>query len=184
MVETSNSLLAAYGCPGRHRMPESPPVLDEDEAEEQEEKRDRAAAAALCGLAGTPLAERHAKLLRDAAGNWVDGGPARICGTDNRLASRHVRLMTVTDPVLARIFERDAHHGGPAADGDTGHGTLTVGRAVYLGRCQTGDVAFVVERTGPSDLDWTFVRDVFPLYVAAEADRLGCGPQKVTLRNS
>ncbi|MFD3355258.1 hypothetical protein [Streptomyces fradiae] len=186
VVETANGLMGAYGCAGRHRVPEPPPALEESEEREREKKRDRAAATALCGLAGAPVPDKHVRALRAAARNWVDGGPVRVCGDDRPEADLHVRLMTVTDPALARIFERDASHGGPHVDGDPGHGTLTADRAVYTSRCQTGDVAFVVEWTprygfGRYGSDWTFVRDVFPLYVAAEADRLGCGPQKVTV---
>ncbi|CAL9401874.1 hypothetical protein [Streptomyces sp. enrichment culture] len=182
VVETANGLLGAYGCAGRHRPPPLPRDWDKGDYEEQEKRRNRAARVALCGLAGAPLPREHAAFLRRAAQNWVDGGPVRVCGLGHPRADFEARLLTVVDPGLARMFAMDARDGGPRVSGrEAGWGTFTVNRAVYLARCQTGDVAFLVEQTHSEDPEWTFVRDVFPHYVAAEAERLGCGPQKVTL---
>ncbi|MEU3447868.1 hypothetical protein AB0H29_11670 [Streptomyces thermolilacinus] len=182
VVETANGLLGAYGCTGRHRIPLPPRDHDEDAGEQQEKKRDGVARAALCGLAGAPVPEKHAAWLRGAARNWVDGGPARICGMGHPHGDFEARLVTVVDPELAPVFRAEALGGGPEiSDGELGRGALTAGRAVFTTRCQTGDVVFLAEQTHGEDSDWTFVRDVFPLYVAAEAERLGCGTRKVTL---
>ncbi|MBH0243740.1 hypothetical protein I3W98_14205 [Streptomyces cavourensis] len=58
-------------------------------------------------------------------------------------------------------------------------------RGVYLAQCQTGDVAFVVERVRPvSSKDGkgpNLVRARLPAYVEAEAERIGCGPIRLTL---
>ncbi|MEU2180319.1 hypothetical protein [Streptomyces thermolilacinus] len=182
VVETANGLLGAYGCTGRHRLPRPPRDLDEDAQEEREKKRDGAARAALCGLAGAPVPQEHGTWLRRAARNWVDGGPARVCGMGHPHADFEARLVTVVDPELSLVFRAEALGGGPEiSDSELGRGAFTTGRAVFMTRCQTGDVVFLAEQTHGKDSDWTFVRDVFPLYVAAEADRLGCGPQKVTM---
>jgi hypothetical protein len=170
VVESANGLLGAYGCLGRYRLPEPTPDLAE-----------RRATAELCGLADAPVPAKHRERLEDVAQNWVDGGPARICGVDHPDADFRVRLTTVTDPVLARIFAGEAWRGGPPVRGGEGSGTITPTRAVFVAWCQTGDVAFVMEEARQEDSDWTFVRDLFPLYVAAEAERLGCGTRKVTL---
>ncbi|MFJ9638510.1 hypothetical protein [Streptomyces sp. NPDC101178] len=79
--------------------------------------------------------------------------------------------------------------GGPRLDrtkgGPEGFGSIGVTRGVYLAQCQTGEVAFVVERmkavSSVKGEGTNLVRALLPKYVEAEAECIGCGPVRLTL---
>ncbi|WP_455355299.1 hypothetical protein [Streptomyces sp. SYSU K217416] len=48
-------------------------------------------------------------------------------------------------------------------------------RAVYRVRCQTGPVVFLAERVRSYEDAPDFVAETMPVYVAAEAEHIGCG---------
>lgn len=93
-----------------------------------------------------------------------------------------VRMTTVVEPALFEIFSRDALRPGLPVRGSEGYGSLNGTRTVRRTRCRTGQVVFVVEltpRTDPKGPDLT--RALLPGCVAAEAERIGCGPERLTL---
>ncbi|MEU0160789.1 hypothetical protein ABZ154_18610 [Streptomyces sp. NPDC006261] len=98
-------------------------------------------------------------------------------------------LTTVVDPTLAQVFADEADYGGTRLDrakgGPEGFGSINVTRGVYLAQCQTGQVAFVIERmnavSSVKGQGADLVRALLPKYVEADAERLGCGPIRLRL---
>lgn len=88
--------------------------------------------------------------------------------------------------MLASIYSSDALHSGTPVKGTRGYGKAGGNRAVYRAVCQTGQVMFVLEQLRPAGpgTRFTFTHDLLPAYAAAEADRIGCGPQEVTFPTS
>ncbi|MFD0628080.1 hypothetical protein ACFQ2K_41055 [Streptomyces sanglieri] len=88
----------------------------------------------------------------------------------------------MTDAALTEIFSRDVLRAGLSVKGAKGYGRFNGTRALYRASCQTGPVVFMVEQLEPmADRDFGLTRALLPGYVAAEAERIGCGPLKVTL---
>ncbi|MFG2599784.1 hypothetical protein [Streptomyces sp. NPDC048462] len=173
LVDAANGAIRSFGCTGSYRSPRTLPSIDT--------RRDTDAAA-LCGTKGFVLPKAYRKELSRTRIGAGDDGPARICevGGDDR--EPVVRMTTVVDPALAEIFSWDSLRSGASVKGTTGYGKTTGGRAVYRARCQTGSVVFLVEQLRQTDRGrFTLTGELLPGYVAAEAERIGCGPQKLTL---
>ncbi|MCH0540179.1 hypothetical protein I3F58_11475 [Streptomyces sp. MUM 203J] len=172
VVHTTNGVMRAYGCTERYALPEKLP----GQAEWQRVDPD-----ALCGIKDLALpADRRDEEVLDRTRSRVGGaeGPARVCGV-GWLRRDDLRFTTVADPELAKIFHSEAPNGLPGIVGTRGRGSLTHARAEYEVSCQTGTVVFMAENRdlfGQKNL----LRDLFPAYVAAEADRIGCGPLEIT----
>ncbi|MFF1911150.1 hypothetical protein ACFVYE_05745 [Streptomyces sp. NPDC058239] len=94
-------------------------------------------------------------------------------------------MTTVTDPALTEIFSGDTHKAGLPLKGSKGFGRLDGSRGVYRASCQTGPVIFMVEQLDqPTDEGFDLTGELLPGYVSAEAERIGCAPEKVTLPNA
>ncbi|MEW2531031.1 hypothetical protein [Streptomyces sp. NPDC047071] len=147
-----------------------------------DEKRD-----AICGVEG--LRTHDGKDADHYRRPLVTAGdtPVRTCDRDVLFGHPSLRLMTVADPRLAVLYKDLSYDGGQrrvTADGDTrrhsrGHGFLRDDMALYQAECQTGDVTFLIRADdGERAAD---IRALMPRYVAAEADRVGCGPLRIRL---
>ncbi|MEU2671834.1 hypothetical protein ABZ622_23795 [Streptomyces sp. NPDC007164] len=171
VVEATNGVIREFGCSGAYRVPRDLPAL----VTQQD-----TAADAFCGVEGLALPAAYRKdLARTRVGG--DGGPARVCEAGGHY-SPALRMTTVTDAALTEIFSRDALKAGLSVKGTKGYGRLDGTRALYRASCQTGPVVFMVEQLEPvADGDFGLTRALLPGYVAAEAERIGCGPLKVTL---
>ncbi|MFD5680753.1 hypothetical protein [Streptomyces bacillaris] len=181
VVTVTNGVLRKLGCSGTYPAPspdELPALVGWQAAEP----------GAFCGVPGLSAPAAYGESLgRVRVG--PDGGAARTCEAGGRYPPGGLRLTTVVDPALARVFSDEAGYGGTrlgrAKGGPEGFGSIDVTRGVYLAQCQTGDVAFVVERVRPvSSKDGkgpNLVRALLPEYVEAEAERIGCGPIRLTL---
>ncbi|MFE9170829.1 hypothetical protein ACFYNZ_15090 [Streptomyces kebangsaanensis] len=114
---------------------------------------------------------------------WITpgDGPVRTCDR-TRLGYTELRLMTVSDPRLAALFERSRDEYGTRLTSSRGRGSLSDRDGVFLARCQTGDVAFVARTLTLTSSQP--VRALFPRYVEAEAARAGCGTLRVTAGTS
>ncbi|MFB7528759.1 hypothetical protein ACFC0C_11005 [Streptomyces sp. NPDC056178] len=170
VVEATNGVIREFGCSGTYRIPRSLPAL----VDRQESETD-----SFCGVKGltVPAAYREA-LSRTRVSD--DRGPARVCEASGGYEPV-VRMTTVTDPALTEIFSGETRKAGLPLKGSKGFGRLDGSRAVYRASCQTGPVIFMVEQLGrPTDKDIDLTRRLLPGYVAAEAERIGCGPEKVT----
>jgi len=93
-----------------------------------------------------------------------------------------LRLMTVSDPRLAALFERSSREYDTPLTSSQGRGSVSDRDGVFRAHCQTGDVAFVA-RTAYLESGQP-VRALFPRYIEAEAARVGCGPLRVTTGTS
>jgi hypothetical protein len=80
---------------------------------------------------------------------------------------------------VAEVYSLDMRKGGARVEGTKGSGTMGPTRAVYRLSCQMGMVVMVVEDLDLLRQDADFVRDLLPAYVAAESERIGCGPVRV-----
>ncbi|MFW6692272.1 hypothetical protein [Streptomyces sp. MAR4 CNX-425] len=107
-------------------------------------------------------------------------GPVRTCDQYQLDHERDLRLTTVEDPRLARIYRDELRHGGARIDGGADYGSLDEYAGVFGATCQTGRVVFLVRAEG-SDDHANQVRELLPRYVEAEARRLGCGSPTLRL---
>ncbi|WLQ44024.1 hypothetical protein P8A22_31375 [Streptomyces laculatispora] len=173
LVETANGVIRSFGCSGSYRSPRTlPPLVTWQDTD----------AAALCGTKGFALPAAYRKELSSTRAGGGGDGPARVCEVGGSDPEPVVRMTTVVDPALAEIFSWDALRSGAPVKGTTGYGKLAGDRSVYRASCQTGPVVFVVEQLRQTDKGgFALTADLLPGYVAAEAERIGCGPQKVTL---
>ncbi|MFJ1612499.1 MULTISPECIES: hypothetical protein [unclassified Streptomyces] len=171
VVEAANGVIREFGCSGTYRIPRALPALVERQDTES---------GAFCGVEGLTVPAAYRKALgRTRVGG--EGGPARVCEAGDSY-SPVVRTTTVTDPALAEIFSGSTRKAGLPVKGSKGIGRLDGSRAVYRASCQTGPVIFMVEQLDqPSGVGFDLTRELLPGYVAAEAERIGCGPEKVTL---
>ncbi|MEV7086818.1 hypothetical protein AB0O07_13110 [Streptomyces sp. NPDC093085] len=175
LVEATNGVLRELDCSGTYRRPAKLPPLITSE---------RTRSDALCGNKGFTLPAAYRESLTDTyldSGSTGSGGPARVCelGSGSQTGAR---LITIEDPALGEIFSRERFYGGLRLRGTKGSGSLNETRALYTADCQTGPVVFLVDRYDAlSAGDHPLPRDLIAGYVATEAERIGCGPEKVTL---
>ncbi|NED13967.1 hypothetical protein [Streptomyces sp. SID9124] len=176
LIDAANGVIEEFGCSGAYRAPRdlAGPVEWDDTR-----------TSAFCGVKGLALPTAYRKELRETRVSG-EGGPARICEAGYDPHQTAVRLTTVTDPVLAEIYSSDSLHSGAPVKGSRGYGRIGGNRAVYRALCQTGPVIFVLEQLRPAGEGdrFTFTRDLLPAYAAAEAERIGCAPQKLTFPTS
>ncbi|MFF9196956.1 hypothetical protein ACF09L_17305 [Streptomyces sp. NPDC014779] len=171
LVAAANGVMRDLGCSGAYRVPDRLPALPE---------RGPVSPAAFCGVAGLrpPAGARESLTWSRSSG---DGGPARVCEAGYKSLGPSVRLTTVADRGLSALFGKAVRHSGTKVKGTKGYGSFNANRAVYAADCQTGRVLFMVEQMDSYEDDPTrLTRELLPAYVAAEAERIGCGPEKVT----
>ncbi|MFE0577796.1 hypothetical protein [Streptomyces sp. NPDC058874] len=172
VVDAANGVIRDFGCSGAYRSPDLPKevVTWQDTGPD-----------AFCGIKGLTLpAEYRESLARTRISGA--GTPARICESAPDYPRAVLRLTTVTDPALADVFSQDVLKGGTSFKGSNGHGSLNVTRAVYRARCQSGYVIFMMEQKDTmGKAGFAPLRTLMPAYVEAESERIGCGPEKVTL---
>ncbi|MFD8923137.1 hypothetical protein ACWGBX_14505 [Streptomyces sp. NPDC055037] len=173
VVTLVNGFLADEGCEG---------VLADPVARMAEPARfqDREAED-LCGIEGLRLPGKGRNTFdRPLVTNGE--GPVRTCDSDVVFDRPRLRLMTVEDPRLSELYKGSALREGErieATGGTGGRGFISDDLGLYQAACQTGDVTFLVrsdEESSAAD-----IRALLPRYVAAEADRIGCGPLRLTL---
>ncbi|MFD0025156.1 hypothetical protein [Streptomyces sp. NPDC058382] len=172
LVEAANGVIRSFGCSGSYPEPRTlPPVVGWKDTD----------TAALCGIKGLALPAAYRKDLSHTRVGG-DGGPARVCEAGGDYREPLLRMTTVVDPALTEIYSWDALRSGATVKGTGGYGKLAGNRAVYRTLCQTGPVMFVVEQLRQTrNAGFTLTADLLPAYVAAETERIGCGPLKVTL---
>lgn len=176
LIDAANGVIDDFGCSGTYREPR-----DMHAPVEWDDTR----TSTFCGIKGLTLPAAYRKDLRETRVSG-EGGPARICEAGYNFDEKTVRLTTVTDPVLASIYGSAALHSGAPVKGTGGYGKVGGNRAVFRAVCQTGQVMFVLEQLRPAGPGsrFSFTRDLLPAYAAAEAERIGCGPQKLTFPTS
>ncbi|MDX3379388.1 hypothetical protein PV390_33865 [Streptomyces sp. ME02-6991-2A] len=181
VVAVANGVLRELGCSGTY------PALAPDKLPDLVGWQD-AEPGAFCGVKGLSAPAAYSDSLgRVRVG--PDGGAARTCEAGGRYPPGNLRLTTVIDPTLAQVFADEADYGGtrldPAKGGPEGFGSINVTRGVYLAHCQTGEVAFVIERmkavSSVKGEGANLIRALLPKYVEAEAERIGCGPIRLKL---
>ncbi|WP_432252037.1 hypothetical protein [Streptomyces sp. HNM1019] len=174
VVKLVNHYMADKGCTSKIADPvpqmSGPPRFPD-------EKKD-----AMCGIKGLRL---PAAFVHDGRGDTVvtrGAGPVRTCDRDVLFNHPELRLMTIEDPRLAILYERMSLDGAKdevSADEQDGYGFVRDDMGLFQAKCQTGQVTFLVRAENgrhPSD-----IRTILPRYVAAEADRIGCGPLHITV---
>ncbi|THA67613.1 hypothetical protein E6P78_15065 [Streptomyces sp. A0958] len=171
LVDAANGVIKSFGCTGTYEEPRAlpAPVTWKDTE-----------ATAFCGIKGFAVPQAYRKDLKQSRVGG-EGGPARVCEAGTSFDEVSVRLTTVVDPALTEIYSWDALRSGAPVKGTVGYGRIGGNRAVYNAVCQTGPVVFVVEQLRPTrETGFTLTRDLLPDYAAAEAERIGCGPLKLT----
>ncbi|MBI0294740.1 hypothetical protein JBE04_09695 [Streptomyces sp. PRKS01-29] len=174
VVKLVNHYMADQGCtgtiadPGRRMA--GPPLF-------RDEKED-----SMCGIKGLRLPAAFAHEGRGGAVVTRGDGPVRTCDRGVLFGHPGLRLMTIEDPRLAVLYDRlsrDGAKGRVSAGEQDGYGFVRDDMGLFQAECQTGQVTFLVRAEDgdhPGD-----IRTLLPRYVAAEADRIGCGPLRVTL---
>ncbi|WP_413809965.1 hypothetical protein [Streptomyces sp. OE57] len=174
VVKLVNHYMADQGCTGEiadpvRRMSGPPRFVDE--------KKD-----AMCGIKGLRVPAAFEREGRGGAVVTRGDGPVRTCDRDVLFGHPGLRLMTIGDPRLAMLYDRLSHDGAKGrvkAGEQDGYGFVRDDMGLFQAECQTGQVTFLVraeDGNHPGD-----IRTILPRYVAAEADRIGCGPLRVTL---
>ncbi|MCZ0979458.1 hypothetical protein O1L60_11250 [Streptomyces diastatochromogenes] len=176
VVDAANGAMRALGCTASYPLPgELPAVTD----------RERRQGGTLCGIEGFVLpagfsAERRKALSGERFGPF--GGPARVCEVGNGQPHTYLRFTTVESPSLTAIFNKAVLHGGTRVEGPRGHGSLSETRAAYVATCPKGRAVFLVEqKRAIDDVAFDLTRSLLPAYVAAEAERIGCGPERLRI---
>ncbi|MFE0647402.1 hypothetical protein ACFVZH_02265 [Streptomyces sp. NPDC059534] len=178
-VDAANGAMRALGCTASY-----PAAGDLPEVTGWEERPTET----LCGIKGFTLpagfsAQRRELLSRERAGGF--GGPARVCEVGGQQPNTYLRFTTVVDPGLADVFARSVMRGGAHVKGLKGYGSVGETRAAYRATCATGSVVFLVEQQRAiDDKAFDLTRQLLPGYVAAEAERIGCGPEKLTVMHA
>ncbi|UUS35103.1 MULTISPECIES: hypothetical protein [Streptomyces] len=172
-MSAANGVLRDFGCSGAYRMlgrlPE--PAVRQD-----------VTAQSFCGIKGLTLPAAYREGMTWSRTGGGGEGPAGVCEVNYKSLDATLRLTTVVDPALSAVFSRDVVRGGIHVRGTKGNGTVNQKRAVYEAACQTGPVVFMVEqRSSLGDGRFDLTRALLPPYVAAEAERIGCGPEKVVV---
>ncbi|MEU0840339.1 hypothetical protein ABZ370_12835 [Streptomyces sp. NPDC005962] len=175
VVRLVNGYMAGEGCAGTladpvDRLPKPARFLDEK-------------AGAVCGIKGlrVPKAREDDVYFRRPLVTPGEG-PVRTCDRDVLFDHPSLRLMTVEDPRLSALYQQLAFDGGKeikSGDDSDGRGFIRDDLGLFQAECQTGEVTFLVradDAEHPGD-----IRTLLPRYVAAEADRIGCGPLRITL---
>ncbi|MEU2233672.1 hypothetical protein [Streptomyces vietnamensis] len=175
-VDAANGAIRALGCPQSYAAPGAlAKAGDWKEADQN----------ALCGIKGFALPadfsrERREALTQERFGDF--GGPARSCEVGGSLPNTYLRFTTVEAPSLTAIFNKAVLHGGSRVEGPQGYGSLSETRAAYKAKCPKGSVVFLVEqKRAIDDVAFDLTRSLLPAYVAAETERIGCGPEKVKI---
>ncbi|MFE5593471.1 hypothetical protein [Streptomyces sp. NPDC056549] len=175
-VDAANGAMRSLGCTASYPAPGELPAV----AGWQEMRT-----GPLCGIEGFALpagfsAERREALSLERFGGF--GGPARVCEVGGNLPNTYLRFTTVVDPGLADVFAQDVMRGGVHVQGLKGYGSLSETRAAYRATCATGKVVFLVEqKRAIDDVAFDLTRVMLPAYVEAEAERIGCGPEKLKI---
>ncbi|MGW7274642.1 hypothetical protein ACWGH5_29500 [Streptomyces sp. NPDC054864] len=170
VVKLVNKVSADLGCTGTIADPVE--RLPKPARYTRTEKPD-----ALCGIKGLTLGGKQKPTKYPMI---TDGrGPVRTCDRDITGSQPRQRMMTVEDSRLAGIFTRMALDEGDRVRSAAGYGGLGLNLGVFRTRCQTGETVFLVQANEGGA--GAAVRTLFPRYVEAEAERLGCGPLKLKL---
>lgn len=172
VVKLVNGYMAEEGCEGKvkdpaDRLPAPARFLDE--------KPD-----AICGVKGLRLPGSREVDKYNPPMVTAGEGPVRTCDRDVLFGHPRLRLMTVEDPRLSALYAGLKYDGGPAvkaAGGAEGVGFLQEDLGLFQAECQTGDVTFLIRAEGTKRA--ADIRALLPRYVAAEADRVGCGPLRI-----
>ncbi|WP_251059327.1 MULTISPECIES: hypothetical protein [unclassified Streptomyces] len=174
-VDATNGVIRDLGCSGTYPTP----ALAKDVVTWKDTQPD-----AFCGIKDLSLpAEYRQSLSRMRIGG--DSAPARVCEAAGDYPRTVLRMTTIEDPALAEVFSQDLLKGGTPFQGSNGRGTFNVTRAVYRARCQTGYVTYVLEQKDQLDkTGFELLRAMTPTYIEAESERIGCGPEKVTMPRS
>ncbi|MGH4033007.1 hypothetical protein ACQB60_29185 [Actinomycetota bacterium Odt1-20B] len=176
LVKLVNGYMADRGCSATAKDPSAglpaPPRFEDEKAD------------AICGIKGLRMSDgREAdRYDRPLVTRGRGRGPVRTCDRDVLFDHPQLRLMTVEDPRLSALYKRLSYTGGTrvrgAHDGE-GSGFVRPDLGLFQATCPTGEVTFLV-RTDDGDKQ-ADVRALLPRYVAAEADRIGCGPLRIKL---
>lgn len=175
VVQLVNGYLAEQECEGKVKDPADRLPAP---ARFKDEKPD-----AICGIEGLHMRGKREADKYEPPLVTAGEGPVRTCDRDVLFGHPRLRLMTVEDPRLSVLYARLKFDGGGPeikAVGDArGRGFLGEDFGLFQTECQTGDVTFLVRAEGTERA--ADIRTLLPRYVAAEADRVGCGPLRIKL---
>ncbi|MEU3608575.1 hypothetical protein AB0E83_24495 [Streptomyces sp. NPDC035033] len=178
VVDTAGAVLRSFGCSAS--LPAPPGELGHATVE------DRAPGAPLCGVEGLrpPAAYRAESSGGRVPLAWhrtnAADGPARVCDAGTHVWEPQVKLTTVTHPGLVSVFSASTLRGGTRVTGSRGFGSVSADRAAYRADCPSGPVVFLVEQIRNVDgHPYDLTAALLPGYVAAEAERIGCGPLRI-----
>ncbi|MFE3329688.1 hypothetical protein [Streptomyces sp. NPDC059176] len=175
-VHIANGSLAELGCSGKLPEPGTLTAVPEFTAMRADGE--------LCGVKELRLPKPYSASdirLRTSAG---DDSPVRTCDIVlGHTVRPQLRLQTIQEQDLTGAFGSAAIDNGPSmkvvgSSRRTGSYSPTV--AAVRAECQKGDVVFIAQER-VAFRNYTFIREVFPAYVAAEAKRLGCGPLEIQI---
>ncbi len=171
-VHAANAAMAELGCSGSLPSPGEPV-----EAPDFQEARGD-----LCGIEGVRLPKEHAgsgARMRTGA-----EGSVRTCDIVSGYTEHpQFRLQTVREADLTGPLIAATLYAGPGirnGDGSKAVGAYSPTLAAVHAECD-GETVVLLARQREGTHGYTFIRQVLPAYVAAEAERLGCEPGEITI---
>ncbi|MBD0422998.1 hypothetical protein H0H10_28240 [Streptomyces sp. TRM S81-3] len=183
-VNAANGAMARLGCTGSLPGPGELTMVPE--------ARTAPGGRELCGLKGVRLPKALADSEIRTRATAGTGSPVRTCEVFPTYDVHALfRLQTVEKSELTGAFSAAVLDTGPSVESPDApelSGSFSPALAAVRVECADDDVhVFLAQQYDSLALGnggtarYTFVRDVFPAYVAAEAERLGCGPLRIRL---
>ncbi|MFE0099029.1 hypothetical protein [Streptomyces sp. NPDC059009] len=176
LVKLVNGYMADRGCSATVEDPSAdlpaPPRFEDEKAD------------AVCGIKGLRMSDGREADHYDRPLVTRGRGPVRTCDRHVLFDHPRLRLMTVEDPRLSALYKRLSYTGGTrvrgAGDGE-GSGFVRPDLGLFQAMCPTGEATFLVRTEDGDKKAEADIRVLLPRYVAAEADRMGCGPLRIRL---
>ncbi|MGW2423664.1 hypothetical protein ACWC0C_31180 [Streptomyces sp. NPDC001709] len=174
-VHVANGSMAELGCSGSLPEPGEP--------DQAPAPRPVGADHRICGVAGVRLPKDVGSrpYMRMTSGT---DGPVRTCDiVAGENDHPQYRLETIRRDGLGGAFAGLESSTGPGIRAAGRRGTVGAYAptlAVVYAKCRDESVVFMAEQKDGTH-GYTFIPQVFPAYVAAEAGRLGCGPLEIRI---
>jgi hypothetical protein len=175
-VHVANGAMERLGC--------SEPLPEPGPTAAVPDYRPVGADRSLCGAQGAVLPEHYVESearIRMSAG---ENSPVRTCDiVYGHTIKPQLRLETIEEEDLTGALGLASIHGGRRVE-VTGqaevNGAYSPTLSAVRAECPKGAVLFMAQER-QAGRDFTFIRRVFPAYVKAEAQRLGCGPLTIKI---
>lgn len=178
VVHSANATMRELGCSGSLSRPGNLTAVPDYETV----GNDRT----LCGIKDVILPRKYVGSGARERRSVGENGPVRSCDiATGRDPLPRLRLKTVQESDLTEAFTNAVLKQGkfftyekPSDDTVSVNGNYSATQAAVRIACKKHTAVFIAQDEHSTG-GHTFIADVFPAYVSAESERLGCGPVKI-----